>query len=798
MCNRSHHLTSFPLPQHSDELSLSIRPNGSELVFSDSGNETFFADGAENYHEPSDDETESEARLLLGDYSVNYNTDSFEVEYYFDEECEPVTVCNHITLEPKESVIFRVSCNLSDSDGSRCALLTPMQFEVNEEEHIVPRACLNISGQMSHMMMTNISNQLLVIPEGTCIGHCSTLETHKIQELTETHELIGQLASEPDVIIMSTNDKGDENVYETEFGVMCVGKQVNEKQLQLTLKLLRHYQDVFSSKEKPIGQSLFYEQRIDTDGGKPFYAPPQRTSQLKANEIIKHVNKLEEQGVISPIKSSQWNSNVVIVFYPDKKESRFTLDLRGLNKHVKPEPVYIPHIDDVISSFKDMFFVSEMDANSSFHQISLAPEDRHKTSFMTPIGTYAMNRLPMGLKTATAAFSKFMYLILSGLSYKVCLSYVDNVYVFSRDFESHLESLSLVLARLRYANLTIKASKCQFMKSSIRCLGHIVDAKGSSPDPNKVKAILNMPRPQTVREVAMFVNMVGFYRKHLPHLAELAKPLTDLLKEDSLTKWQAEHEFALEAVKQEIASERHLVHFDRSRKTFVKTDASKKGLSGIIEEECEDGRRPVVFTSRVTSAKEENFFAYKLELLSVIHTFKKNLQMLISIHFTLITDNHSLCYLMSQKTVLKGQLARWFVFLSQFDFDIQHIDGKKHIDCDMLSRFPDHQELADSLEEEVDGVVLAIFSESAFDLGTEQHKDKDLRDIITKVETRSKLKAHDARAVKSYIVTNDILKKQVIVNGNQTFVSVLPKHLIGEIFITLHDMLEVILVSSKH
>ena len=91
--------------------------------------------------------------------------------------------------------------------------------------------------------------------------------------------------------------------------------------------------------------------------------------------------------------------------------------------------------------------------------------------------------------------------VLRGLTYKICLVYIDNIIVFSRTFEEHMANLELVLERLKESNLKASVKKCHFMKERVKFLGHIVSEAGVEPDPEKMEMVKNWPVPKTVKEV---------------------------------------------------------------------------------------------------------------------------------------------------------------------------------------------------------------------------------------------------------------------------------------------------------
>ena len=155
-------------------------------------------------------------------------------------------------------------------------------------------------------------------------------------------------------------------------------------------------------------------------------------------------------------------------------------------------------------------------------------EDKEKTAFWCPIGFYEFNRMPQGLCNAPATFQRLMEKRVSDMAFTDVVVYVDDFLVFSKTLEEHEEKLDKVLTRLREYGLKLNPEKCQFVQKSVKCLGHVVSAKGVETDPDKVAAVKTWPRPQNVRQLKSFLGFTGYYRRFIPHYSKVAKPLSHL------------------------------------------------------------------------------------------------------------------------------------------------------------------------------------------------------------------------------------------------------------------------------
>ena len=166
----------------------------------------------------------------------------------------------------------------------------------------------------------------------------------------------------------------------------------------------------------------------------------------------------------------------------------------------------------------------------SFYSLPLAPEDRPKTAFVTRRGQFQFRRSPMGISNSPAAFSRLMALALRGLTYLIALTFVDDVIIVGRNFAEHLKNVETVLQRFKRAQLLLKPKKCSFFQKEVRFLGHVVSAEGIAVDPRKTAVIRQWPFPKNISELRGFLGLCGFYRAYCKGFAEIAAPLTEMLK----------------------------------------------------------------------------------------------------------------------------------------------------------------------------------------------------------------------------------------------------------------------------
>jgi hypothetical protein len=177
-------------------------------------------------------------------------------------------------------------------------------------------------------------------------------------------------------------------------------------------------------------------------------------------------------GVIEPA-TSEWASPVVLVPKHDGS-MRFCIDYRRLNTVTVRDSYPLPRMDECIDSRGDARVFCTIDCNSAYWQIPVSPEDKEKTTFTSHEGLFRFSRMPFGLKNASATFQRFVDITLSGLTWKNCLVYLDDIIVYSRSRDYHLAHLDAVLNRLYRAGLSLNLKKCYFSRSEVIYLGHVI------------------------------------------------------------------------------------------------------------------------------------------------------------------------------------------------------------------------------------------------------------------------------------------------------------------------------------
>jgi transposase InsO family protein len=466
------------------------------------------------------------------------------------------------------------------------------------------------------------------------------------------------------------------------------GDELSEAQSRQLVRLLLRYEARFSpAKFNNAGGATFTPVNLDTGKAAPRSRPPYRSA-LKHRELeSKCVEQMLEQGVIRPSKSP-WAAPVVIVTKSDGSP-RFCVDYRGgLNKVLEKVAFPLPRVDESLEKLGGANYLTKLDCTSAYWQVKLDEESKPKTAFVTAHQQYEFNVLPFGVATAPALMQRAMQEALAGLLWYAVLVYLDDLLIFSRSFEEHLDHLGAVFERLEAANLTLKLSKCKFCVSEVDYLGHVVGRGGIKVDPQKTRAIEEARAPTSKKELRSFLGLANFYRRFVPNLAELAAPLTVLTGKNTRFAWGEVQQRAFEAVKRELAQTPVLAYPNLERPFRVRSDACGVAIGGVLEQQQEDGSwAPILFFSRSLSSAERNYGATEREALAAVALIDHCRAYLVGNQFVLETDARALKWVLARQGH-NSRLSRWGLLLAEYDFEVVHRPGREMTDADALSRPP--------------------------------------------------------------------------------------------------------------
>ena len=371
------------------------------------------------------------------------------------------------------------------------------------------------------------------------------------------------------------------------------------EQRKATDEVIEKYHHIFAVDDLELGRTDLVKHEIKLSNYVPFKERYRRIPPHQYEEVRKHLDEMLQIGAIRR-SNSPWASAIVLV---RKKDGalRFCIDLRKLNERTVKDAYSLPRIEDSLDSLNGSCIFTSIDLKSGYWQVELDEKSIPLTAFTVgPLGFYECVRMPFGLTNAPATFQRLMESCLGELHLNWCIIYLDDVIVFSKTPEEHIEWLEAVFKKISDAGLKLKPSKCEFFKKRIHYLGHIVSNKGIETDPKKIEAIVKWPGPRTVHEVRKFLGFTHYYRKFVYKYAQIARPLNKLISGENAKKkhrkveWAEDQETSFCELKDACTKTPILAYADYKKPFRVNTDASERGLGSVLYQKQDDGTFRVI------------------------------------------------------------------------------------------------------------------------------------------------------------------------------------------------------------
>ena len=364
-----------------------------------------------------------------------------------------------------------------------------------------------------------------------------------------------------------------------------------------------------------------------------------------------------------------------------------TVDFGDLNNITPKWEFPMPHPDATTDQFIGCQYWTALDLANAFYQIQVHDKHIPKLAFSTDDGHFEFTVMPFGVKNAPATFQYLMYRVLGEFYGKFVYVYLDDIIIFSRSLEEHVDHLRQVLTKIREANLKIKPSKCQWIKTTLRYLGYTISRDGVTTDPNNVAKLQNMRPPKNVKDIQSFLGFCNFYKKFIKDFATIAHLLNALLHKGTPFLWTNECQTAFETLRQAVISAPVLSYPDYSKPFILYTDASDYGIGAAIHQIGDDGKEhPISYAARTLRGSEVNWTTTEKECLAVVWgTLKFRHYLDNGLNFTIYTDHQALVTFKNDNTP-NPRRARWRAELSYFDYTLKHRPGKQMAHVDFLSR----------------------------------------------------------------------------------------------------------------
>ena len=482
----------------------------------------------------------------------------------------------------------------------------------------------------------------------------------------------------------------------------------DEQHARQLYELLLKFEESFSIDDDDIG--LFKA----TDGGPSTvtlsvkdptvfnYAIPRRVPYSRREWLQSKLEKWCKNGIIEEVtigdRPNLQTSPIVIVPKKGLNRYRMAVDYREVNKNLNPATHPMPNVRDCVEEKAGMTWFTSIDFTSAFNQVGLCEESKDLLGFVTLNRRFLTHRLPYGANPCPGLFQEVIGRCLRDVPDECCCAYLDDILIYSRTFEEHLEHISTVLSALSKHNMKISPKKSKFARDHTGYLGYIIgktpNGYGYCPNPGKVEAIRNMPLPRTAKEVRPFAGSLQFYNQMIPRLNIM---LSSLHKGASKKPFEMTEEMieSFHLIKEKLADKILLTfpNFDLPFK--LTTDASYSGASGVLTQIKPDGNEEIIFLfSKTFSDTETRWSICELECLALVWSLEKMRVLLLGRRFIWVTDSKVLMQMLQNppKDLSRTgrKISRFVDVISAYDIEMQHQKGTEPpaLLADFLSRAP--------------------------------------------------------------------------------------------------------------
>ena len=613
---------------------------------------------------------------------VTHETDESDEEFSEDED--PILKIEEVSVIKTPGKQLLVNLNLSTETG-QFVTETECQIDTGATCNIISYRDVAVISQTADLQLEKSKVKLRLF-DGSIIKPCgeTILKAHRKGSTVELKFQVVDKTSKP-LLSAETCEQ---------LGLITLAEEITlpvnnveteaKKQIPLTKeKILKEYKEVFEGLGHIGNASSF----VVDQSHPPTQHAPRRIAVALKKEVKEKIDELEKKGIIKKeTEPTEWISSMVVVAKPGK--IRICLDPKDLNKALLRPKYQLPTLEEILPNLNKAKLFSTLDLKDGYYQIGLDEESSKTTTFWTPFGRYRYLRMPFGINIAPEEFECRLHEVLDDVEGVeiirddlLVVGYGDTL---AEAEINHDESLKRLLDRAREANIKLNSKKMNLKKTEVTFMGHVLSKDGLKPDPEKVKAVRDMPKPMCKKETLSLLGFVNYLAKFMPKLSEVAQPLRELTHANAQFVWSEQHDKAFQDVKNLVAKAPILKYYNVDEEVTLQCDASERGLGATL---LQNGQ-PVAFASRTLSSTERNYAQIEKECLAIAFGCHKFSQYLARREKVTIETDHKPLQSIFKKSLLSApcRLQRMLLRLQRYNLEVIYKPGSQMYIADHLSR----------------------------------------------------------------------------------------------------------------
>ena len=445
-------------------------------------------------------------------------------------------------------------------------------------------------------------------------------------------------------------------------------------------QLLYKFKNSFAKDSLDCGLTDIHMVRIPTrPDAPPTYVRQYKIPLASYEPVQEIIDEMLQKGIIRPCNST-YSSPIWPVLKPNGKW-RPTIDYRKLNQQVPLSRWPMTQLDQELHKARGAKFFTAVDVASGFWTIPVHPDDQHKLAFTFAERQYTFNRCPFGYANSPAEFNIFLNKACPDARLRGNLIYVDDILMKSPTLDEHLTEIDHVLTQLAAAGAKLSLKKGQWCKSKVNYVGLLIGPDGIEPQSCRTQAIRNIATPASVSDLRSFLGVCNYSRQFIEHFADIARPLTELLKKDIEFTWSATQQAAMDELIRCLCSAPCLAYPNPAKEFHLEAGFSASCLSAGLYQLYDSDKRVVAYASKTLSPHETKFSDCEKALLSTVWAVTHFSNYIGAQKVIIDTCHQPVTFLHSQRirdgTVTNSRIATWLMALEGRDIEVRYAQNKR-------------------------------------------------------------------------------------------------------------------------